>query len=146
MLGLVIMIPAVSSSISAATVSGAMTPRSLGRDRHGGVAAQGGARRIRAVRRVGDQDLRPLPPPVPMVGVDDQHPRQLPVGAGRRLQRHRVQARDLGQEPLQLEHQLQRPLGELGRQQRMGRGEPREAPPGVSLILGLYFIVQEPSG
>ncbi len=106
--------------------AGGDNPPFIRRDRHGGVAAQGGAGRIGSVRRVGDEDLRPLLSPAPMPGMDDQHPRQLPLGAGRRLERHRIEARDLGEVPLQSEHQAKRPLGEGGGQERMGRGEPLE--------------------
>ena len=111
----------------------------VGRDRHGGVSAQGGAGRVRPVGRVGDEDLRPLFPPAPMPGMEDQHPRQLPLGARRRLQRHRSEARDLGEVPLQLVHQAERPLGEGSRQERVGRGESLEpCLPFVSLGIVLH--------
>ena len=83
---------------------------------------------------------------VVVVGAHEQQAGELAVGAGRRLQRRAVEAGDLGQPAAQRVHELERPLDELlglvGVQaaQALRRAATR------SLILGLYFIVHEPSG
>ena len=82
------------------------------------------ARRIRAVRRVRDDDPLGVAPLGEVRGADHEQSRQLAVRSGGRLQRGRVQAGDLGQPALELVHQLERPLDE-----RLGlvRVETREA-------------------
>ena len=69
----------------------------VGAELHDLVARDGRRRRVRAVRRVGHEDLRPLLAPRLVIGADHEHARQLALRAGRRLQRHRVHAGDLGE-------------------------------------------------
>ena len=64
-------------------------------------ADHGGGGRVGAVGRVGHQDLRALGvAAIEVVGAEDQHAGELALRAGRRLQRDRVEARDLGQQLL----------------------------------------------
>jgi hypothetical protein len=80
-----------------------------------------------------------------MIGRDHQHSGQFALGAGRRLKADGRQTGHFGQVVLQLVHQFQGPLAELLGQQGMGAGKPgRDA--WRSLVLGLYFMVQDPSG
>ncbi len=68
-------------------------------------------RRVRAVRRVGGQDLRaPVVAAVGVVGPRQQHAGELAVGARARLQRHVRQPGDLAQRALQAPHELERAL------------------------------------
>ena len=60
-------------------------------DLHRLVARDRGGRGVRAVRRVGDEDLLPRAPlPIQVVRPDHQDARQLALGAGGRLERDRV--------------------------------------------------------
>ena len=87
---------------------------------------------IRAVGAVGDEDLGPLLAPIAEIGRGDEQGGQLALGAGRRLEAHRVQPRDLGEHLLELEEELeqslQRPLILIG----MLRTEAGQ--PGQSLV------------
>ena len=66
--------------------------------------------------------------------------------AGSRLQRHAGQARDLGERFGQADHELERALdGLVGLVRVQARRSPRDAA-ASSLMRGLYFIVQLPSG
>ena len=67
------------------------------------------------------------------------------MGAGRRLERDRVHAADLGEDRLELVEQLERALGDRVGGHRVEPGEPGSRA-AHSSILGLYFIVHEPSG
>ena len=98
------------------------------------------------MRRVGHEDLVALGLAArAVVGADHEDPGELALGAGRGMERHGVHAADLDQRLLELPQQLQRPLGGGVGGQRVQR-----AKPGIraahSSILGLYFIVHEPSG
>ena len=87
-------------------------------------AAHGRGRRVRAVRRLGHDDLvaREVAAGA-VVGADHRHPRELAVRAGHRAQRHRAHAGDLLEHLLQFEHALQEALPlRLGRA-RMAREE-----------------------
>ena len=65
-----------------------------------------------------------------VVGADHQDPGQLAVGAGRRLERDRVHAADLGQHRLELEQELERALGDrVGRHRVQAREARAGAPP-----------------
>ena len=52
---------------------------------------------------VGDQDLRPLLAAIAEIGCGHQQRGQLALGPGRRLETHRVQARDLRKHSLEVE-------------------------------------------
>ena len=112
------------------------------------VARHRHARRVRAVRRVGDDDLAALLvlAPVAEVGVEEHQPGQLALAARRRLQADRVEARDLEQDLLQVPLELERALRGVVLDERMQVREARAAPTSRSLMRGLYFIVQLPSG
>ena len=92
------------------------------------VAAHRHRRRVRPVRGVGREDLRPVVAAVLVVGARQQHAGQLAVRAGARLQRHVRQPRDLGQRPLELVHQLQRALRPLRATAADAAGRCRAAP------------------
>ena len=62
-----------------------------------------------------------------VVGADHQDPGQLAVGAGGRLERHRVHAADLDEDLLQLPQQLQRALGDASGASGWSCGEARAA-------------------
>ena len=70
---------------------------------------------VRPVRRVGDDDLAPLRrlAPVLEVRAHEHQARELALAAGGRLQRDRVEARDLGEDLLQTPLELERPLRAL---------------------------------
>ena len=100
------------------------------------------------MRAVGDEDLGPLLPLVAEVRRRHQQGRQLAVGARRRLQADRVQAGDLGQQPLDLDggfakHPLERRLVLI---RVLGRQIPGRNDASRSFRFGLYFIVHDPSG
>ena len=79
------------------------------------VAGHRHARRVRPVRRVGDDDAAPLLD-LAALGEVRAHQHQageLALGAGGRLERDRVEARDLGEDLLQAPHQLERALRAL---------------------------------
>jgi hypothetical protein len=71
-------------------------------------------RRVGPVRGVGREHLVPVLAALLVVGAREQDARQLAVRAGARMQRDVREARDLGQRPLELPHQLQRALRALG--------------------------------
>jgi hypothetical protein len=60
--------------------------------------------------------------PVGVVGAGEKKPRQLTVGARRRLEADVLEPADLRQGPLQAPHQLQRSLGALRVLRRMQPG------------------------
>jgi hypothetical protein len=62
-----------------------------------------------------------------MVGAGQQYPGELPVRAGRRLQRDRIHAGDIEQAGLQQANDLERPLGERFGLVRMGLRDALEA-------------------
>ena len=98
--------------------------------RDGPVAGHRGGRRVRAVRRIRDEDLVPLGVAARLVvGPDDEDAGQLAVGAGGWLQRDGGEAADLGQLALQPPQQLQRPLRQRVGCQRMEGREARAAGP-----------------
>ena len=107
-------------------------------DRDRRVAAECRARRIGAVGRVRDDDLGARPAQVLVVGVEDEHAGQLPVRARPGLERDGVQARDLRQDALQRRIELQRPLAELVRQQRV---RAREAGVRGLALVGLGVVL-----
>ena len=76
------------------------------------VAGHRHACRVRPVRRVGGDDRVPLLAlaPIGEVGAHQHQARELPLRACCRLQRHRRQPRHLGEDLLQLPHQLERTL------------------------------------
>ncbi len=87
-------------------------------------AHHGGAGRVGAVGRVGDQDDLALAVPPGLVVSDDQFQAGvLPVGPGHRLQGHRIHAGDFRQVLFQFVGQLQGPLGALFRGQGMEPGK-----------------------
>ena len=81
-----------------------------------------------------------------VVGPDHEDAGQLALGAGRGLERHGLHAADLRQRPLQLPEKLQRALGKLVRARAGGARRSPSSRAAHSSILGLYFIVHEPSG
>ena len=87
-------------------------------------------RRVRAVRRVRGEHLRPaVLPAVLVVCAREQDARQLAVGARARLQRHVREPGDLGQRRLEVPHQGQRALrpgGGLHRMQARVAGQRRD--------------------
>ena len=81
-----------------------------------------------------------------VVGAHQQQAGELAVGAGGRLQGGAREAGDLGQPAAQRVHQLERPLDQVLGLVGMQAAQARRGAATRSLILGLYFIVQEPSG
>ena len=75
------------------------------------VARHGHARGIRAVGGVRGHDRVALLAAIGEVGAHEQEPGQLALRARGRLQRHGREPRDLGEDPLQRPHQLERTLG-----------------------------------
>ena len=112
----------------AAQVVDVDVPARVGLDVRQLVAGHRDRGRVRAVRRVGDDDLPPLLALAARgeVRADEQQPGQLPLGAGRRLERDRVEARHLREDLLQPPHQLERALRPVLLLQRVQPGEPRE--------------------
>ena len=101
-------------------VHAAVGGRRHGHRREAGHRCRGG---VRAVRRVGHDDLAPLVVAAGLVvGPDHEDAGQLALGAGRRLERHGAHAADLRQPLLGLPQQLQRAL-------RHGVGRQRDAGP-----------------
>ena len=99
-----------------------------GRDRDGLEARHGRGGGVGAVGRIRDQHLGPLQvAAAAVVGPDHEDAGQLALGAGRRLERDRLHATDLGQRLLQLPQQLQRPLGQLIREPADGAPRSRAA-------------------
>ena len=97
-------------------------------DGHDLEAGHGGRGRVRAVGGIGHQDAgAPLLAVVGQIGLDDEHARELALGAGGGRQAHGVEAGDLRQAALEVVHQGQRALGRLDRLQRVGLGEAGQA-------------------
>ena len=80
-----------------------------------------------------------------VIFMDDQRANQLALSTGSRLERYSVESGDFFQHFLQGVHQVEVALNGFNRLERMGKGKTGQAA-GYLLILGLYFIVQEPSG
>ena len=76
------------------------------------------------VCRVGDDDALRVAPLRQVMGADDEQPRELAVGAGRRLQRGARQAGDLRQPLAELPHELE---GALRQRLRLIGVQPGEA-------------------
>ena len=93
------------------------------RHRDHGVAVERGAGGVGAVRGVGDQHLAPLLAALLVVGADHHDPRQLALGAGRRLERHAVHPADLGELALELPGELEEALQQGHGLHRVRRGK-----------------------
>ena len=102
-------------------------PRASLRTGAGLVPAHDDAGRVRAVRRVRDDDALGVAALGQVGRADDEQAGELAVGAGRRLQRGDVQAGDLGEPALELVHQLERALHQRLRLVRVQAGEAVEA-------------------
>jgi hypothetical protein len=81
---------------------------------------EGRARRVRAVRGIGDEDAHALAVTArAVIRLNHHHPHELALGARCRLKGHTVQTRDLGQRHLQLVCERERPLNGRFRGQRV---------------------------
>ena len=110
------------------------------------VAGHRDARGVRPVRGVGGDDRVALLAAIGEVRAHEHEPGELALRAGGRLQRHRGEPRDLGEDLLQVPHELERALRVLVvRHAGAGRGSPG-SPASRSCTRGLCFIVHEPSG
>ena len=97
------------------------------------------ARRVRAVRRVGRDDHVPLVlAAVGERGAHQHQARELALRAGRGLQRDGRQARDLGEDLLELPHELERSLRALVLLQRM---EVTEAGQGDDPLVDAWVVL-----
>ena len=92
-------------------------------DGHRLVAGHHDRRGVRAVRRVGDDDLLRVAALREVIGAHHEQPGELAVNSGGSLQGGAPQAGDLGQPALELAHELERALGELLRLVRVKPGE-----------------------
>ena len=119
--GFVSISPAVCSSTLPRRSLDVDVPARVRLDRRHLVAGHRHARRVRAVRGVGDDDLAPLLvlAAVGEVRAHQQQARQLALRAGRGLQRAGVEPGDLGEDLLQAPHQLERALRALVLLQRV---------------------------
>ncbi len=90
------------------------------------VAAEVGARRVRPMSRVGDEDVLAGVSPRLEGGPDEHHARELAVGAGRRLEGERIHPGDLAEEPFDLLEEAEVPLDELLGGVGVGADEARE--------------------
>ena len=101
-------------------------PARVGLHRRQLVARHRHARRVRAVRRVGDDDLPPRLVLAPFLEVraEEHQPGQLALAPGRGLQRDRVEPRHLEQDVLQLPLELERALRGVVLDERMQVREP----------------------
>ena len=99
----------------------------VGADRRQLVAGHRHARRVRAVRGVGDDDLAPLLALAALVEVraHEQQAGQLALAAGGRLEADRVEAGDLAQDLLQLPLELERALRRVVVDERVQVAEAR---------------------
>ena len=84
--------------------------------------------------------------PIAKIGRRHQQRRQFALGTGRRLQRNRRQAGNLGQHFLQLDTAVPACPGSSTRADRDAGRACRGRLASRSFRLGLYFIVHEPSG
>ena len=100
------------------------------------------------MRRVRDHDLPPLLVLAAVVEVraEEHQPGQLALAPGRGLQRDRVEAGHLAQDLLQVPLELERALRRVVLDERMQVARSPGSPTSRSLMRGLYFIVQLPSG
>ena len=97
-----------------------------GRDRDGPEAGHRRGRGIGAVARIRHEDLVAVRVAAGVVvGADHEDAGQLALGARRRLERHGLHARDLGQRGLEFPEELERALRDLVRAERVERREPR---------------------
>ena len=124
--GFVSISPAVCSSTFAAQIVDVDVAARVGLHRRQLVAGHRHARGVRAVRGVGDDDLAPLLvlAAVGEVRVHEHQAGDLALRAGRRLERHRVQARHLREDLLEPPHQLERALRAVLLLVRMQMREP----------------------
>ena len=125
--GFVSISPAVRSSTFARRSSRSRLPRSVVATFAELEPGHRHARRVRAVRRVGGDDH--VPPGLAAIGEHRAHehqPRELALRAGRGLQRDGGKPGHLGEDLLQLPHQLERALGALVLLQRVEVAEPGE--------------------
>ena len=90
------------------------------------VARHRDARGVRPVRGVGGDDRVSLLAAVGEVRAHEHEPGELALRPGGRLQRHGRKSRDLGEDLLQVPHQLERALGVLVLRMRVQVAEPRE--------------------
>ena len=127
--GLVIIRAATDSSQAACSASRSMLPRVVAGDLEHGEPGHVRRRRVRAVRRVGDQDLGARGvAAVAVVGAHHSSAGELALGAGRRLERHRGEAADLLRASCcSSEHQLEQPLHASPGLERVGVREARQA-------------------
>ena len=95
------------------------------RDRDGLVAAEGDRRRVRAVRRVGDEDLGPLLLLRRVVRADHEHAGQLALRPRCRLEGDRVHPRHFRQHPAEVVHESKRALARRLGRERMQPGKAR---------------------
>ena len=84
------------------------------------------ARRVRPVRGVGGDDRVSLLAAIGEVRAHEHEPGELALRPGGRLQRHGRKARHLGEDLLQVPHQLERALRVLVLRMRVQVAEPRE--------------------
>ena len=123
-LGLVTIRAATSSVIWRARSSRSIVPPSLDLTSLTGIAAEVGARGVRAVGRIGDEDVFARVAPLFEAGPDEHHAGQLALGAGRRLEGEGVHARDLAQVVLdELDALRGLPWTVSGGRERVGVGE-----------------------
>ena len=80
------------------------------------------------------------------VRAEEHQAGQLALAAGGRLERHGVEPRHLAQDLLQLPLELERALRGVVLDERVQVARSPAAPTSRSLMRGLYFIVQLPSG
>ena len=98
----------------------------IARNLHRVEAGHGDACRVGAVRAVGNEHLRPPAiAAVCMVAANHEHPGELALRAGRRLQGYPPEAADPLEEVLEPPHELETPLGELLGLEGMLAYEPR---------------------
>ncbi len=124
MFGLVSIRQATSPSAFARRSATSTPPCVVGGDLDDLEARHRDRRRVGAVGGVGREHLVAALAAILVVGARQEHARELAVGSRRGLQAHVREARDLGERPLQVPHQLERALRALGVLQRV---QPRMA-------------------
>ena len=105
---------------------GRQQPASVHRDLRHLIAAEGGAGGIGAVCARGDEDAAAGIAPVRVKRPHEQHPEQLSLGAGGRLQADRVETAHGGERRFQSRNQLERTLRQLIGYQGVKRGQARK--------------------
>ena len=88
--------------------------------------------------RVGNDNIAPPGAFRVVVFAHDQHPHQLPLGTGRRLQSEPIHPGDGFQRLLQPVHQLQRSLGVI---RALARVQPAETGPGRQCVVHLGIVL-----